>query len=123
MNIHPSPYRRNVEAASCEKGGSVVNSRSWEAIVVSARILIAALVPALIAPTYAQQSTEELAKAAQNPVANMVSVPFQNNTNFDVGRGEQAFNAQLGAYYNAIHPHDAGNWQLRFQLALLFPKR
>jgi hypothetical protein len=265
--------------------------------MISARTLIAALLATLVAPAYAQQSTEELAKAAQNPVANMVSVPFQNNTNFDVGRygrtqdilnvqpvipftlnadwnlisrsivplmlqpsaytdssvfalgdisetlflspthpgtiiwgvgpvvtaptatnnfsgtgkwlagpsavalimpghwvigalvnnqwsfagdsgrasvntgliqpfinynfehgwyatispiitvnwnapsgqqwtvpigggfgrvfkvGEQAFNAQLGAYYNANHPHDAGNWQLRFQLALLFPKR
>ena len=37
--------------------------------------------------------------------------------------GEQAFNAQLSAYYNVVHPQDAGNWQLRFQLALLFPKR
>jgi hypothetical protein len=30
-------------------------------------------------------SEEELAKIAQNPVANMISVPFQNNFNFDVG--------------------------------------
>jgi hypothetical protein len=30
-------------------------------------------------------SAEELAKIAQNPVANMISVPFQNNFNFDVG--------------------------------------
>jgi hypothetical protein len=31
------------------------------------------------------QSTEALAKAAQNPVADMISVPFQNNTNFRTG--------------------------------------
>jgi hypothetical protein len=30
-------------------------------------------------------SAEELAKAVQNPVANLISVPFQNNTNFKVG--------------------------------------
>jgi hypothetical protein len=30
-------------------------------------------------------SAEELAKAVQNPVAAMISVPFQNNTNFNVG--------------------------------------
>ena len=30
-------------------------------------------------------STEALAKAAQNPVANMISVPFQENLNFGVG--------------------------------------
>lgn len=29
--------------------------------------------------------TEALAKASQNPVADMISVPFQNNTNFGVG--------------------------------------
>lgn len=33
----------------------------------------------------AQQSNEELAKAAQNPLANMISFPFQNNTNFGYG--------------------------------------
>lgn len=36
-------------------------------------------------PAAAQHSNGELAKAAQNPIANMVSLPFQNNTNFDVG--------------------------------------
>ncbi len=30
-------------------------------------------------------SNEELAKAAQNPVANLISIPFQNNFNFDIG--------------------------------------
>src|SRR5262245_41939181 len=29
--------------------------------------------------------TEELAKAVQNPVANLISVPFQNNFNFGIG--------------------------------------
>ena len=33
----------------------------------------------------AGKSTEELAKEAQNPVAKLISVPFQNNFNFDVG--------------------------------------
>lgn len=32
-----------------------------------------------------EQSAEELAKAAQNPIASMISLPFQNNTNFNVG--------------------------------------
>ncbi len=31
------------------------------------------------------KSTEELAKEAQNPVAKLISVPFQNNFNFNVG--------------------------------------
>jgi hypothetical protein len=29
--------------------------------------------------------TDSLRKAAQNPIANLISVPLQNNTNFDVG--------------------------------------
>jgi len=33
----------------------------------------------------AELSAAELAKLAQNPVANLVSVPFQNNTNFNTG--------------------------------------
>jgi hypothetical protein len=32
------------------------------------------------------QSNENLAKQSQNPIANLISVPFQNNTNFNVGR-------------------------------------
>jgi outer membrane protein with beta-barrel domain len=31
------------------------------------------------------QDTEALARASQNPVAAMISLPFQNNTNFDAG--------------------------------------
>ncbi len=31
------------------------------------------------------QDAADLAKAAQNPVASMISLPFQNNTNFDFG--------------------------------------
>ena len=37
--------------------------------------------------------------------------------------GDQPVNAQLAAYYNVAHPKDAGNWQLRAQLQLLFPTK
>ena len=33
----------------------------------------------------AEMSAEELAKLAQNPVGNLISVPFQNNTNLNFG--------------------------------------
>jgi hypothetical protein len=37
------------------------------------------------APVRAEMSAEELAKISQNPVGNMISLPFQNNTNFNAG--------------------------------------
>jgi hypothetical protein len=36
--------------------------------------------------------------------------------------GKQSFNAQLQAFYNVVSPNNAADWQLRFQLQLLFPK-
>jgi hypothetical protein len=47
----------------------------------------AAFVAALLAATsaHAELSAEELAKLAQNPVGNLISVPFQNNTNLNFG--------------------------------------
>ncbi len=50
-----------------------------------------------VAQSLPAQSEEALAEAAQNPVANMISVPFQNNFNFDVGpldRTEYILNIQ-----------------------------
>ena len=53
----------------------------WRALaaLVGAALLLAG------APARAEMSAEDLAKLAQNPVGNLVSVPFQNNTNFNVG--------------------------------------
>ena len=36
-------------------------------------------------PARAEMSAEELAKLTQNPVGNLISVPFQNNTNLNTG--------------------------------------
>ena len=36
--------------------------------------------------------------------------------------GKLPLNAQLAGYYNVVHPDDAANWQLRFQLQVMFPK-
>ena len=38
------------------------------------------------------KSTEELARAAQNPIASMISLPFQNNTNLNIGPNDQTQN-------------------------------
>jgi hypothetical protein len=29
---------------------------------------------------------------------------------------------QLAGYYNVVHPDNGANWQLRFQVQLMFPK-
>lgn len=59
----------------------------------------------------AQESTEALAKAAQNPVAAMISLPFQNNINFGYGPDNDIQNIlniqpvwpfSLGANWNLI---------------------
>jgi len=53
-------------------------------------VLIAAVIvtaPVVLAGEEGEASEEELAKQVQNPVADLISVPFQNNINFDVGPG------------------------------------
>jgi hypothetical protein len=51
------------------------------------RTALAVLALAALAamPAHAELSAEELAKLAQNPVGNLISVPFQNNTNLNFG--------------------------------------
>jgi hypothetical protein len=48
-----------------------------------ATLLLATALPAQTAAV--ADDTQALAKATQNPVASLISVPFQNNTNFAVG--------------------------------------
>jgi hypothetical protein len=57
---------------------------SAAALFVAAEMLAAT-------PSSAQENdAAALAKAAQNPIADMISLPFQNNTNFDVGPLEKS---------------------------------
>jgi hypothetical protein len=44
-----------------------------------------ALLAAVVSNGYGQDSSTELAKKTQNPVSDLISVPFQNNFNFGVG--------------------------------------
>jgi len=46
----------------------------------------------LLATSVVAQDAEDLAKAAQNPVAAMISLPLQNNTLFDVGPNNDTAN-------------------------------
>ena len=57
-------------------------------VVDNEQCLVAALaVAAMLAAAHphAKMSAEELAKLAQNPVGNLISLPFQNNTNLNFG--------------------------------------
>jgi hypothetical protein len=76
-------------------------------------MVTAALMCALIgsAAAWAEESAEDLAKSAQNPVANMISIPFQDNINFNAGpqnRTQNVLNIQpvipisLGPNWNLI---------------------
>src|SRR5215813_961546 len=62
--------------------------RSWrhKQMQVSTPLRIAAVLATFAtAQAHAALSAEELAKLAQNPVGNLISVPFQNNTNLNFG--------------------------------------
>ena len=48
-------------------------------------VIILALLPGALLQAQ-EKSTAELAKAAQNPIANMMSFPFQNNTVYNLGQ-------------------------------------
>lgn len=51
----------------------------------------------------AQESNQNLTKAAQNPLANLISIPFQNNTNFNMpgDRTQNVLNIQpVIPFYN-----------------------
>ena len=55
-------------------------------------IALTALGMTATGPALAQKGTEELAKAAQNPIASMISLPFQNNSNLNFGPQEKTQN-------------------------------
>jgi hypothetical protein len=56
----------------------------WKRTVLATGAALCALLM-LVSPVCAEESEEDLAKMTQNPVSDLISVPFQNNWNFDVG--------------------------------------
>jgi hypothetical protein len=72
---------------------------------------LALTVAVLIATSaaYAQQG-EDLREAAQNPIADLISLPFQNNTNFDIGHTD---NTQNVLNIQPVYPIKLNpNWNL-----------
>ena len=55
------------------------------------RIVIAACI-LLVAGVVQAQDSSDLAKASQNPVGDLVSLPFQNNTSFGIGPNDAVSN-------------------------------
>src|SRR5262245_20825857 len=78
------------------------------------RIMVLTVALMLALPTYARaqsDSTAELAKKLQNPIANLISVPLQSNWDFGIGRADAmryTLNVQpvipisLGQHWNLI---------------------
>jgi hypothetical protein len=69
--------------------------------------LAAALLP-LASAAHAQDQAD-LAKAAQNPVAAMISLPFQNNTLFGVGPDDDVANV---LNIQPVIPFTVGDWNI-----------
>src|SRR5262245_65809876 len=56
------------------------------------------------------QQGDDLRTAAQNPIGDLISVPFQNNTNFDIGHTD---NTQNVLNIQPVYPvHLNPNWNL-----------
>lgn len=78
-------------------------------ICAASRRLLLLLAALLVATAAAAEDQADLAKAAQNPVAAMISLPLQNNTLFGVGpHGDTAnvLNVQ------PVIPITIGNWNI-----------
>ena len=67
----------------CEKAREAMLSSAWRKRFMQALVAILLLSPVAAA----QDQTGDLQKATQNPVASLISVPLQNNTNFGVNPG------------------------------------
>ena len=67
--------------------GTENGANGWQLRNKNCGLVAACRAAALLAalPARAELSAEELAKIAQNPVGNMISVPFQNNANLNFG--------------------------------------
>ena len=101
-------------------------------------VATASIVPMSAAVNAQEPSAEDLAKAAQNPIASMISLPFQNNTNSNFGPEEKTQNilniagmaffcwGELESYYPNNYSGDvpactdpkwrAHQWPWRYQL-------
>jgi hypothetical protein len=64
-----------------------MNSERFVRLVCALLALVAVMLTGSVLAQEADDADSELAKKTQNPVADLISVPFQNNINFEVGDG------------------------------------
>jgi hypothetical protein len=75
-----------------------------------ARLILGVAILLLATTAAHAQQGEDLREAAQNPIADLISVPFQNNTNFDFGHTD---NAQNVLNIQPVYPlHLNSTWNL-----------
>lgn len=76
----PIPWATSTAAADLERA-AVVSAQAWPL----AQAPTPDPAPSAAPPQDEANAVAALAAAAQNPIANLISLPFQNNTNFGVG--------------------------------------
>ena len=77
--------------------------------VTSIKVAFGASALLVTATTAARaQQGENLREAAQNPIADLISLPFQNNTNFDIGRSENTQNVLNIQPVYPVHLNQSG---------------
>lgn len=74
------------------KGDYPVTRNLLETHACYRQVLVVIIALTWAGSALAQESTEELAKAVQNPIADLISLPFQNNTTFDYGPDDKTQN-------------------------------
>ena len=87
-------------------------------VLIRMAALIAALLSA-ISVAYAQQG-DDLREAAQNPIADLIAVPFQNNTNFDIGHTDNIQNVLDIQPVFPTHLNDSWNFITRPILPVIY---
>ena len=79
----------------------------------TAVLLLSIALFVLCAPAYAEDAEKkgagDLAAASQNPIANMISLPFQNNTFFGVTKDDEEANV---LNIQPVYPISAGDWNI-----------
>ncbi|BDG70457.1 hypothetical protein [Roseomonas fluvialis] len=77
-----------------------------------------------VRPDATQSAMADLARAAQNPVADLISLPFQNDTNFNYGPNGHIQNVLNIQPVVPIRLSEDWNLVTRtiLQIAFLFPK-